>query len=730
MALRDWPIAPGILTTKTDRGAAGRWKSGDKVRFHQGNAQKLGGWQKNTANTILGLVRGAADWQSIAFQHLIGAGSHLKLYIYSGGTFSDITPLRSSGTLANNPFTTVNLSTTVTVHHVGHGLFVSDFVRYSGATAVAGITVDGQYQVASVVDADNYTIVHSAAANASLTGGGATVAFSYEIHVGAADSTYGLGWGAGPWSLSTWGTPRVLSNFLTKARTWKLDNWGEDLIANPRGGGIYLWDTSVGTSTRAAAIAGAPSTAKGIFVSPEQRILVAYGANDGANDDPMLVRWSDAENYNTWTPNVITNVAGSKRLDKGSELLTHLKTRLGTLIFSDAFHWLMTFDGPPNTFGWIQLGSNGGLQGPNASVEAGGIGYWMGQKNFYIYDGSTRVLECDVWPSVFENLNAVQRDKVFAGSNQFFSEIWWLYPSKNATECDSYVAYNYVERHWTIGTLARTLFVGDSKIFTNPYAFGADGYLYDHEAGVDADGVAMHSTLDSGDIELSEGDQMMRIRRFVPDFKLLAGSISITFKGTEVPAAHAAAYEPQLRRHADHRADQPAAARAPGVHLARLERARRRLARRHLPHRPQTLGEAVNVDLPDVGEDAPVEPRVLRVWRERLVSALKRSFPQGGELVIGNGQKIRAHFSQTYNLNFAAPAAVPGKTDQTVTLTGARIGDTVVVAAPLAVGANFAPPMGFVAANDQVTIRWWQLTGAAADPDGAGGFYRVDLWRH
>ncbi len=537
MTLRNVIILPGIATVPTDRmaGQAARWKSGDKVRFFNGLPQKIGGWQKSTVNTFIGKVRGTAEWPTLAAEKFIGAGSHLKLYVYKGGTFYDVTPLRSSGTLGNNPFTTTNGSAIVSVAHTSHGNLLGDYVHFSGATAVGGITIDGQYIVTEVVDANTYKITHSIVASSGATGGGAAVTFQYEIHVGTADSIYGLGWGAGTWSLGTWGTARTISNFLQNARTWKLDNWGEDLIANYRKGGIYFWDASVGTGTRATLIGAAPVTARGIFVSPEQRILVAYGAHDGTADDAMRVRWSDSENYNQWTPDVITNVAGSKRLDKGNELLAHAKTRSGTLIFSDAFVWMMSFVGPPDTFGWTPMGSNGSIVGPNAVVEVDGLVFWMANKNFYLYDGSLRIIPCDVHNTVFDDLNFIQKDKVWAGSNLFFTEAWWLYPSRASLECDRYVLYNYREGTWSIGTLDRTVFVGDSKLFQTPYAFGIDGYLYDHEFGVNADGATMNDYLESGDIEIQEGDQIMRVRKLIPDFKVLAGSIGITLKGRKYP---------------------------------------------------------------------------------------------------------------------------------------------------------------------------------------------------
>lgn len=535
MPLIELPILPGIVTIKTDRGAKGRWKSGDKVRFFNGLPEKIGGWLKATVNQFLGICRGTWDWQTLNFEKIISAGTNLKLYIYKGGTFSDVTPIASSGTLPNNPFTTTVGLFTVTVHHVAHGEMTGDYVHFSGATAVGGITIDGEYSITSITGADDYVITHSIAASSSASGGGAVVAYQYEIHVGPVDSIFGLGWGAGTWSTGTWGTARTVSNFLTVARTWKMENWGEDLIANYRGGGIYLWDSSTGVGTRAALISGTPTTAKGIFISSENRILVAYGAHDGSVDDPMLIRWSDSEDYTNFVPDVITNTAGDKRLDQGTELVTHAKSRSGTLIFSDSFAWMMTFDGPPDIFGFTPLGSNGAIVGPNAAVEADGTVFWMGAHNFYVFDGSIKILMCEVHNHVFEDFNMVQKHKVWAGANQFFTEIWWLYPSGDSTECDSYVLYNRLLGTWSIGTIGRTAFVGDSKIFQNVYAFGSDHFLYDHEFGVDADGAAMDSTLESGDVEIGDGDQNMRIRKLVPDFKELDGSIDITLKGRKYP---------------------------------------------------------------------------------------------------------------------------------------------------------------------------------------------------
>lgn len=522
-------IQPGLYTLETDVDSISRWKDGDKIRFYRGMPQKLGGWQKNGSQTFLGKARTAIDWLSLRFEKFIALGTHLKLYVWNGGDFSDITPLRSTDALTD-PFTTTNGSTTVSVEHVAHGALDGDYVTYSGATAVGGVTIDGEYQL-TYVDDDHYTITHSAAAGSSATGGG-SVSAEYQVHVGRERTMVYRGWGAGPWSGGTWGTPRSVTNFLTMARIWSLSNWGEDLIACYRNGGIYLWDSSAGTGTRAATISGAPSTAVSVFVSEENRQLVVLGAHDGSNDDPMLIRWSASEDYSDFTPTDL-NTAGRKRLDKGNELYGRVGVKNGNLIFSDAWIWLMTFDGPPYTFGFLPLGDSGGIRSPNAMKELGGNAYWMGKQDFFIYDGgSPRVLPCDVLNHVFDDFNQDQSALVFAGANRAFGEIWWLYPSANSNECDRYVAYSTVENHWTFGTLGRTVYVADSKIFANSYALGTDGYLYDHDFGVDDDGAGMEVHLESGDIMLSPGgEDMMHLSGAIPNFKRLTGEISLVLKG-------------------------------------------------------------------------------------------------------------------------------------------------------------------------------------------------------
>lgn len=538
MALTDIPFKPGIYTETTDRGVGklGYWKDCDKVRFVDGHPQKMGGWTKDTTDDFLGIARSAVDWKPFSSSNIfVGIGTHLKLYIWNNGTFSDITPYRETGTLSG-PFDTTSGLYTVTVNDAGHGLSAGDYVHFSGATAGGGITIDGEYTVTSVTSSSAYVITHSVSASSTASGtGGASVAYSYEISIGSADSTLGYGWGAGSWGAETWGTARTTTTFLTLARIWSLATWGEDMVACPRGGKIYAWDSSVGTGTRATLITNAPSTNRAIFVSQEDRHLVALGAHDGSADDPMLIRWCDAEDYTNWTPS-LTNTAGDKRLDLGNEIYCGLPVRGETLIFTDTHVYGMVFSGGVEVFTFRTIGDNGGLRGPNAVYVSEGIAYWMGDRNFFFYDGLVKVLECPVLTHVFGDINTDQKAKIFCGMNREFREIWWLYPSGDSMEIDRYVIYNLQDKVWYYGTLARTVMVGDSDVLQGVYAAGTNGYMYYHDSGVDDDGSAMESWLESGDVEISEtGEQMMHVSKYIPDFQTLDGNMEITFTGKRYP---------------------------------------------------------------------------------------------------------------------------------------------------------------------------------------------------
>lgn len=532
MALQNLKLKPGVYEETTDRGVglSGFWKDVDRVRFRNGFPEKIGGWLKQAGlDTFIGTARGVVDWQAIStFTKYIAFGTSKKLYVMTGGMIYDITPLRESGQLTN-PFTTTINSPTVGVADVGHGLSVGHYVNFNNASAVGGITVDGNYIVATVVDVDNYTITHTSNATSTAGPGGGTVDYGYEIAPGVDDSVAGLGYGIGTYGSGTYGTARSVSQ--TQARTWSLDTWGEDLIACHVSGSIYVWDSSVGPATSATLIAAAPTNNLSAFVSTENRHLIALGAGS----DPLLVQWCHQEDYNTWT-STITNTAGDRRLDVGSKIITWAKIRGSHLIFTDAFVYSMQFAGPPYTFTFSPLGDSGGIRGPNAVHVYEGIAYWMGEKEFYVYDGAVQVLPCSVATKVFGDINSTQNAKVWGTIDRAFREVWWLYTSEDATENDRYVVYNIDEKTWYYGTMDRTILVGDSDIFELAYGFSPDGYIYDHNYGVDDDVTAMSAYVETGDIELDpNGTFFQHLSKYVPDFQRLTGSVDVTFSGKRYP---------------------------------------------------------------------------------------------------------------------------------------------------------------------------------------------------
>jgi len=533
--LVDLAFQPGLYTNATDRTARGRWKDADHVRFHNGLPEKIGGWQKNNLIAFDGVCRGCVGWESLQLRPYFGAGTHTKLYVVTGSAFNNITPLRLDDfAYGTDPFTMASGSAAVTVNHSTHSVTAGSTVIFSGATAAHGITIDGAYTVTSVTDSDNYVITHSSNATGSGTGGGASVTGDYEINIGVTDTEPGGGWGSGGWGTSTWGTPRASTAVLERATVWSLDNWGEDMLACRRDGPVYVWDTSVGVSTRATEITQSPDTNKLIKVSDE-RILVAYGAHDGSNDDAMNVRWCDQEDYTDWTP-ATTNTAGDKRLDRGNEIIGAASIRGGFLVITDQAAYRQQFLGGDFVFSFQPIAEGRGmLVSPNAMVERDGIVYFMGEKDFYVYDGTIRVLKCDVWEKVFRDFNDDQGFKVYGGHNEIFNEIWWLYSSEGASENDRYVIYNYLDNTWTYGTMDRTAWLDSPALWGVPVGLSSDGYLYLHETGTEDDNDPLDYFIESYDAEVGTGNEFIRVKKMVPDFHTIEGTHTLKLKTRRYP---------------------------------------------------------------------------------------------------------------------------------------------------------------------------------------------------
>jgi hypothetical protein len=423
------PIGAGVYTEESERGAIGKWFLADKVRFRKGLAEKIGGWVRLEPNFI-GTCRRLKDWSSLDAKRWAAIATDTKLYLWQNGVTYDITPLRDSGTLTAPFDTTISLDV-VNVEHTNHGATAGDYVRFSGAIAGGGLTIDGEYRVQEVVDINNYRIQASSTATSTASNTGGTPTYEYDISAGASSAITATGYGTGPYGAEGWGNARTGSTLVLGIRTWSLDTWGEDLLASPRGGAIYWWDRSKGTGVRASVLAGhAPQYNEYMLISQRDRHVLALGAYDYFNDkfDPMLIRWSSTEDLNDWVP-TSTNTSGDLKLYSGSKIVAGVRSRLETIIFTDVSVHTLPFVGGFDVFGLNIVGENVSILGPNCAVSVDHRVFFMAEADFYVYDGIVRPLPCDVRNFVYENLNTEQTDKVYGGLNREFNEVWWFYPS-------------------------------------------------------------------------------------------------------------------------------------------------------------------------------------------------------------------------------------------------------------------------------------------------------------
>ena len=312
-------------------------------------------------------------------------------------------------------------------------------------------------------------------------------------------------------------------------RLWSQDNWGEDLIFNVYDGTPYYWDRTLGLGARATTFASqtgasdAPTITRHIMVSGADRHVVCFGCNPlgEADQDLLMVRWSDQEDPVEWTPTA-TNTSGSQRVSSGSEIIAAQKTRQEMLIWTDSALHAMRFTGPPFTFGFSMLANNISIIGPNAITTVGDKVFWMDRENFYVYTGRVQVIPCTLLRYVFDDINLEQKDKCFAASNRMFDEVFWFYPTADSDEIDRYVKFNFTENTWDLGSLVRTAWV-DYGIHNNPRASGtASGtnYTYIHELGDDNDGSPMTAYVESADFDLGDGEQFMFVSRLIPDIDI------------------------------------------------------------------------------------------------------------------------------------------------------------------------------------------------------------------
>ena len=541
-------LQPGIYRDSTRYAAEGLWYDCDHIRFREGRPEKLGGWQMVNGINITGVSRAIHGWNSLDGDSWVAWGTQSKLELLNGSSKYDITPVRSSSTVAN-PFNTTLNSSSVIVSITSHGAITSASVIFTTIASTIGgnVLIGGEYVITSVIGTDSFQItVPTSAAATSASTGGASVAYQFLINPGPQSNTPGYGWGAGIWGASTWGTARTTGSVVLAMRNWSLANFGENLLANPKSGALYQWIKASGTASRAVIVTAAPSVIDFMFVSQEDRHVVAIGTTDVSSGvyDPLLIRWSSTEDQNDWVTSA-TNTAGFFRLNSGNYTNGAINSRIASLIWTDKSLYNMSYEGAPYVFGIRLVDTNCGSISPHSMAEYGGSVYWMGQHNFFSYDGGgVKLIECPVRKYIYDRLDTDQGQKVFCGVNPDFKEVWWFYQSTSATgEIDSYVKYNIQESAWDYGSMARTSWLSP-LIFQTPFATGSDSYYYAHEQGYDADTSAMNSWVVTGDFDIGDGTQIMYMDRVIPDFADLTGNTTLTMYSRKYPATTATAKGP------------------------------------------------------------------------------------------------------------------------------------------------------------------------------------------
>jgi hypothetical protein len=582
---------PGFNKMVTDSGGESQWVDGDFVRFRYGLPEKIGGWSQltNSNNTLPGAARAQHAFTSIAGEKYVAIGTSQGLFLYYEGEFFDISPL-DDDVITGADFDATSGSPTVTVNKTAHGLLDGRYVTFSSVTVPTGSGYatsdfeDNTFEVKNKT-ANTFEITMPSNSAGTTSGTGSAQIDPYEI-VGPTFQTAGLGWGTDTWGSSTWGTASATSNVVLDPGLWSLDNFGQILIATINNGKTFTWNAGAASprANRATVMSGAPTKTRLTQVSDRDRHVFHFGTEttigDPTTQDPMFIRFSNQEDFNTYTPTA-TNTAGTFRLDKGNEIIGAVSGKDYTLVLTDSSAYVIQYVGPPFTFSVRQVGTNCGLIGQNALSYSNGIVFWMsGEGGFFMFDGTVKAIPCLVEDFVFtttgDNLgvNYSSNQLVYAEHNTLYNEINWFYPAAGSEQINRCVVYNYAENCWTTSSLDRTSYI-DTGVYDLPYAtdysknalpnfpiqgitntYGASTY-YAHETGTDQVNSSGTTSIDayiqSGDFDISarqsalgqttgladlrgDGEFIMSMKRFIPDFKVLTGNSKITLLLNNYPS--------------------------------------------------------------------------------------------------------------------------------------------------------------------------------------------------
>ena len=550
MPLQQIDFQPGINKEATDYSAKGGWVDGNLIRFRKGRVEKIGGWAQLGASYFLGICRALHSWISLSGTRYLGAGTTWKYYVEEGDVYHDITPIRATTSAGDVTFAATDGSSTITITDVNHGAVNNDFVTFSGAATLGGLitapVLNQEYQISLVAGVDTYEIEakdtsgDAVVANSSDTGnGGASVVGAYQINVGLDIYVGSTGWGVGTWSAGGWGSASTVSS-VNQLRLWTHDNFGENLIINPRGAGIYEWIENSGVSVRAVSLAGragarlVPTVALQVITSETDRHLVVLGADSvsgGARTgviDPMSIAFSSAEDELDFEPTT-TNSAGDVRLSSGSFIVGGLKSRQEILVWTDTSLYSVTFIGPPLTFAVNLVNEGAGLLAPKAAANAPSGVFFASKTGFNFYNGSVQRLPCTVQEYVFNDIDLNQAFKSFMSVNSRYNEVWFFYPSleDGTGEISRYVTYNYLEQTWSIGIMTRYGWL-DAGIEDLPIAAAqssGQNLLYNHETGYDDGESAMTGVyIESADIDISAGENYAFLKKMIPDMNFVTSA--------------------------------------------------------------------------------------------------------------------------------------------------------------------------------------------------------------
>jgi hypothetical protein len=584
---------PGFNKMVTDSGAESQWVDGDFVRFRYGLPEKIGGWNQLTSQseTLPGAARAQHTWTSLAGEKYGAIGTSQGLFLYYGDDFYDITPLDTAITGAT--FDASTGSPTVTVNKTSHGLLNGRYVTFDSVTVPTGSGYattdfeDNTFEIANVTT-NTFEITMPTNSAGTTSGTGSAEILPYVI-VGPVFQTAGYGWGTYLWGDSTWGTERTVSDVVLDPGNWSLDNFGQILVATIFDGRTFTWNpgASGARSIRATVMSGAPTSTRLTQVSDRDRHLFHFGTETTIGDpstvDPMFIRFSNQEDYNTYQPTA-TNTAGTFRVDKGNKIMGAVSGKDYTLVLTDTSAYVIQYVGPPFTFSVKQVGTNCGLIGQHALSYSNGIVFWMsGEGGFFMFDGTVKAIPCLVEDFVFTTngnnlgINYNSAEVVYAEHNSLYNEINWFYPKSGSEQIDRCVTFNFGENCWTTSSLARSTYA-DQGVFELPYAteynrtatpnfpiqgvtnlYGASTY-YAHETGTDqinsSGTTSINAFIKSGDFDISatrditgqstgmadfrgDGEFIMSMKRFIPDFKVLTGNSKVTLLLNDYPSQSA-----------------------------------------------------------------------------------------------------------------------------------------------------------------------------------------------